>query len=164
VPAAVERQNGKVWLAQVWFAGVHSDVGGSYIENESRLSDIALEWMVGEATGLPEPLIVDHSVLHVWPSATGPQHDEREGTVAGWPGWAVWLLTRIWPREELGWKPWVRKIPRNAPLHPTVLERFRVQGGVRHYDVTQPYRPAGLRLHRDTHTFYEPTSPPPAGT
>nr|WP_271500869.1 DUF2235 domain-containing protein [Bradyrhizobium sp. CCBAU 11357] len=26
------------WLQQVWFAGNHSDVGGSYWENEARLS------------------------------------------------------------------------------------------------------------------------------
>jgi uncharacterized protein (DUF2235 family) len=31
---------------QIWFAGNHADVGGSYPENESRLSDIALQWMV----------------------------------------------------------------------------------------------------------------------
>lgn len=36
------------WLKQVWFAGCHSDVGGSYLEPESRLSDIALGWMVTE--------------------------------------------------------------------------------------------------------------------
>ena len=34
---------------QVWFAGSHSDVGGSYPETESRLSDIALAWMTQEA-------------------------------------------------------------------------------------------------------------------
>ncbi|WP_442869806.1 phospholipase effector Tle1 domain-containing protein [Bradyrhizobium sp. CCBAU 11361] len=30
------------WLRQVWFAGNHSDVGGSYLENEGRLPDISL--------------------------------------------------------------------------------------------------------------------------
>src|SRR6516225_4601020 len=34
---------------QVWFAGVHSDVGGSYPEAESGLSKIALRWMLDEA-------------------------------------------------------------------------------------------------------------------
>jgi hypothetical protein len=28
------------WLDQIWFASVHSDIGGGYSENESRLSDI----------------------------------------------------------------------------------------------------------------------------
>jgi uncharacterized protein (DUF2235 family) len=34
---------------QVWFAGVHSDVGGSYAPDKSGLSQITLEWMLVEA-------------------------------------------------------------------------------------------------------------------
>lgn len=34
-------------VEQVWFAGVHSDVGGFY--KETGLSDIALNWMLGKA-------------------------------------------------------------------------------------------------------------------
>jgi uncharacterized protein (DUF2235 family) len=34
---------------QVWFAGVHSDVGGSYAPEKSGLSQVALEWMLVEA-------------------------------------------------------------------------------------------------------------------
>ena len=36
-------------MKQVWFAGVHCDVGGGYPEAESGLSKTALEWMVEEA-------------------------------------------------------------------------------------------------------------------
>src|SRR5207244_7871192 len=36
-------------IQEVWFAGVHSDVGGSYPEREGQLSQIALRWMVCEA-------------------------------------------------------------------------------------------------------------------
>jgi uncharacterized protein (DUF2235 family) len=35
-------------VRQVWFAGVHSDVGGTY-PDDHQLSDIALAWMVDEA-------------------------------------------------------------------------------------------------------------------
>lgn len=42
------------WLQQIWFSGNHSDIGGSYPENESRLSDIALSWMVQAAVNLPD--------------------------------------------------------------------------------------------------------------
>ena len=35
-------------LSQVWFAGAHADVGGGY--PDTRLSDIALNWMAEEAT------------------------------------------------------------------------------------------------------------------
>ncbi|SRR5258708_2631287 len=36
-------------LKQVWFAGVHCDVGGGYPEPESGLSKFPLEWMLEEA-------------------------------------------------------------------------------------------------------------------
>ncbi len=36
-------------VEEVWFAGVHSDVGGSYPESESQLSKITLQWMLCEA-------------------------------------------------------------------------------------------------------------------
>jgi uncharacterized protein (DUF2235 family) len=34
---------------QMWFAGVHSDVGGGQKEDESQLSKLSLNWMVDEA-------------------------------------------------------------------------------------------------------------------
>lgn len=36
-------------VKQVWFAGVHSDVGGGY--SRADLSDIALDWMIEQAAG-----------------------------------------------------------------------------------------------------------------
>ena len=36
-------------VRQVWFAGVHCDVGGGYVEKESGLSKIPLAWMVRES-------------------------------------------------------------------------------------------------------------------
>jgi len=36
-------------IKQAWFAGAHSDVGGSYPEEQSGLSKLALEWMLCEA-------------------------------------------------------------------------------------------------------------------
>jgi len=41
-------------LVQAWFAGVHSDVGGSYPQLESGLSDITLRWMLSEVGLLPD--------------------------------------------------------------------------------------------------------------
>jgi uncharacterized protein (DUF2235 family) len=37
-------------IKQIWFAGVHSDIGGSYPESQSGLSKVTLEWMLHEAT------------------------------------------------------------------------------------------------------------------
>jgi uncharacterized protein (DUF2235 family) len=46
-------------LQQVWFPGVHCDVGGGYPESESGLSKIALEWMVREAVA--NGLLIDET-------------------------------------------------------------------------------------------------------
>ncbi|WP_081334989.1 phospholipase effector Tle1 domain-containing protein [Bradyrhizobium elkanii] len=42
------------WLQQVWFAGNHSGVGGSYTGNEARLSGISLGWMTHAAENFPD--------------------------------------------------------------------------------------------------------------
>jgi hypothetical protein len=62
-------------MSQVWFAGNHSDVGGSYVENEARLSDVTLHWMIEELNELPYPIYVHDEMLHLYPSPAGPQHD-----------------------------------------------------------------------------------------
>ncbi len=39
-------------LRELWFAGVHADVGGGYPEKKSALGKIALEWMIDETRAL----------------------------------------------------------------------------------------------------------------
>ena len=51
-----EVREGPERLIQLWFAGNHSDIGGSYPEVESRLSDNSLGWMIEQATAIPHPL------------------------------------------------------------------------------------------------------------
>jgi uncharacterized protein (DUF2235 family) len=46
---AQEPPSGPKDLLQVWFPGVHCDIGGGYPEPESGLSKISLEWMIEEA-------------------------------------------------------------------------------------------------------------------
>src|ERR1700716_3257399 len=73
-------------LSQCWFAGNHSDIGGSYPETESRLSDISLQWMLEEILELSHPIkfgpvtVNGEAVartgtagtpLHLYPDATG---------------------------------------------------------------------------------------------
>lgn len=40
---------GKTDVREVWFAGVHADVGGGYLEAEAGLSKIVLKWMIDQA-------------------------------------------------------------------------------------------------------------------
>jgi hypothetical protein len=58
---------GLQWFEQVWFAGNHADIGGGYPENEARLSDIALDWMLKWAKVIPDGLKYDDRVLKLWP-------------------------------------------------------------------------------------------------
>lgn len=131
------RPNEPEWFQQIWFSGCHSDVGGSYPEDESRLSDIALKWMLDAAVSVG--LKFDPSVLKLYPDPKGMQHDE----------------TRRFPFK---WLPKIdRYIPWDAPLHPTVIQRFG-ESQVLQYDLFGPYRPAGLSRHNDTAAFYGATS------
>jgi uncharacterized protein (DUF2235 family) len=39
-------------IEQVWFVGAHADVGGGYAESESRLSDVALQWLMQKVSAV----------------------------------------------------------------------------------------------------------------
>ena len=140
-------------IKQVWFAGSHSDVGGSYPETESRLSDIALAWMLQEARALPTPIMVDHSVLKLFPDSGGPQHDEREVFFSSCPPWLVKVCLWFVPRKTFGWREGHRPVPEDAVLHPTVIERFRRPAVLIHGDI-MPYRPGVLRQHPAVADYY----------
>ena len=126
------------WLIQTWFAGNHSDIGGSYPETESRLSDIALEWMIEQATAIPHPILIDKSKLHLFPDFGGMQHCEVLGLLEKYPGWFPKRWRRSW-----------NEAPRLLDLtleacHPRVRERFDKPFILKH-GVSQPYRPEPLR-------------------
>jgi uncharacterized protein (DUF2235 family) len=119
-PAEIEGET-KPFI-QLWFAGNHSDVGGSYPEVESRLSDITLQWMVQEAESLPHPLLLSGQSLHLYPSPAGLQHDEVAGmsdTIRGPTPVILRWLTKKWT-----WKVRYRDPVDDAPLHKSVPERF----------------------------------------
>ncbi|MFP6584683.1 MAG: DUF2235 domain-containing protein [Candidatus Hydrogenedentota bacterium] len=83
-------------MKQVWFAGMHSDVGGGYEEQE--LSDNALEWMVHEATTAGLLTYSNHKVI-LKPDPDGTMHDSRN-TDAKKSLFAE--LQRTWPNDKLG--------------------------------------------------------------
>lgn len=63
-------------LMQVWFAGVHSDVGGGY--EDHSLGDFAAEWILKEAAkcGLK---VESHLTLALKPAHNARQHNEYKG-------------------------------------------------------------------------------------
>ena len=109
-----ERQTVK----QVWFAGVHSDVGGSYLEK--GLSNVALRWMLRQAenAGMLLKGGWDES-LEPGPRAPTDigmkckdeeaQHESRKG---------FWV---VFPRVK-------RKLPANPIIHQSVFDRMNDDG------------------------------------
>jgi uncharacterized protein (DUF2235 family) len=126
-------KDGLEWFQQVWFSGCHSDVGGSYLEEESRLSDIPLKWMLEAAESVG--LRFDPAVLRLYPDALGMQHDETRR-----------IPFKLFAKID-------REIPADAPLHETVIERVKAKE-VLLYDLFGPYRPEGLRKHSATGGYY----------
>lgn len=134
------------WLKQEWFAGNHSDIGGSYPEDESRLSDIALRWMVDELKSIPTPPLIDERFVQTFPDPLGIQHDEVRTSLELWPRfWPTWL--------KFGWSAKTREIHLEAVLHQSVLVRFAA-ASVPHYDRRAPYRPENLRGQVSTADYY----------
>lgn len=141
---------------QMWFAGVHSDVGGGYPEEDSALSKYSLIWMVEEAVaaGLEiQPRMFKHLARgetigedsqhdYVPPSPIGKIHKSLT-----W-GWKIFEILpkrasrREWKRPSLLglYLPWgePRLIPDSAMIHPSVDDRMKAM---------PEYRPENLAGH-----------------
>jgi uncharacterized protein (DUF2235 family) len=121
-------------IKQVWFAGVHSDVGGSYPESQSGLSKIALEWMLCEALPfglLIDPLKADH-ILGRNPPPPPVAPDPKAATHNSLTFW--WWLLEFLPHtfydpilKKARWRIPLgsrRTIPNGSVLHETVGEKL----------------------------------------
>ncbi|WP_046869047.1 DUF2235 domain-containing protein [Microvirga massiliensis] len=114
-------------IAQVWFAGVHADVGGGYREEISGLSKFSLIWMVEEA--VKAGLIIDRAVydrlawgknlkdiLHIPPTFALPQENMN----------ALWSSLERFPKLDKYKKLYIpnaerRRIPEGALIHESVF-------------------------------------------
>jgi uncharacterized protein (DUF2235 family) len=127
-------------IKEIWFAGVHSDVGGSYPESESQLSKITLQWMVCEAE--PTGLLIDQSrkadILggkSPW-VAPDPLTKNQHESLNKW-----WWIAELWPKiysypvrvegQPEKWKHWIRlnlgrprKILDGVHVHQSVEDRI----------------------------------------
>jgi uncharacterized protein (DUF2235 family) len=149
--------NNKNWKAQdirqVWFAGVHSDVGGGYPEIESGLSKFPLLWMIREAktaglkvnTAMVNYLVLgkprrDSGRTYKAPDAEGDLHKSLKG---------FWWVLEIIPKLAK-WREWSAKralfglylplgeprpIDDDALIHSSALDRR---------DKDPDYRPVNL--------------------
>jgi uncharacterized protein (DUF2235 family) len=140
---------------QAWFAGVHSDVGGSYTESQSGLSKIALRWMVDEArtAGLSldeakvRKVLGETDPAYARPDAAAMLHTSLHG---------AWWALEFFPKRHAVQTPdgkWVkqwelpmakpRRVPANAVIHPSVEERRN-----RVPDYRPANLPPGTAVHR----------------
>jgi len=112
-------------LKAVWFAGVHSDVGGQYADH--RLSDIALGWMADEATAAGLRIDVDRyqKLVGAPPGTPLPVSHAVEGAIHR-HGW-LWFLAG-------GWR--ARTLTAADVLHPSVQQRIDGTAGS-----AEPYQP-----------------------
>ena len=69
--ADAEPQNSK----QVWFSGVHSDIGGGYPEKESGAAKITLQWMIDEAQ--PSGLLFKKTMVNRLVLGKNPRNSQR---------------------------------------------------------------------------------------
>lgn len=123
-------------LREVWFAGVHGDVGGGYPEAESGLAKIALQWMIEQTqpTGLLfRTQTVNELVLgqnpdkaYIPPDPHGNQHNSMT-----W-GWSLLEFIPQWRRDgegQLHGRKLIiplfsrRSIPSGARIHQSVIDR-----------------------------------------
>jgi uncharacterized protein (DUF2235 family) len=122
--------------SQVWFPGVHCDVGGGYKESEAGLSKIALKWMVdqAEAFGLrfqpkakAEIFPLQDTPKAAAPRVTAPQHESLRG---------LWWLAEFIPKRfrdpardfATTWMIHAgrrRYVAEHSQIHVSVLERQR---------------------------------------
>ncbi|TQF33956.1 DUF2235 domain-containing protein [Bradyrhizobium sp. UNPA324] len=156
-------------ILQVWFAGVHSDVGGGYPEAESGESKYPLLWMIAEAEraglnfnpatikqlawGIPRKNSPFQYVAPAFTGKTGVLHDSM---TAGWrlleflPKSATY---REWPERKVLFGFYIpdcepRPIPDGAHVHESVVKRMAVE---------PDYRP--VNLPKDFVTVPMPVGP-----
>jgi uncharacterized protein (DUF2235 family) len=118
-------------IKQVWFPGVHCDVGGGYPEAESGLSKIALQWMIRDAK--EAGLLVDPVRENVQLGGDGKyvKPDPRVAMHDSLKGW--WKLAEYVPKkhydgttEETERRPNLfrpRIIPEGSLIHSSAYER-----------------------------------------
>ena len=102
----VRPKGDKPVLNETWFAGVHSDVGGTF-EDDPRLADISLKWMADGA--IATGLLLKPRTYRKRCTLT-PQHAVGSIHRMGW----VWALTTYRTRT----------IPQGARVHASVRDRI----------------------------------------
>lgn len=139
-------------VKQVWFAGVHADIGGGYEESNSGLSKLTLQWMIEESPDELEFVTQTYNQVvlgkqransphsYAGPDPLAKRHESL--TFAWWP--LEWIPKRAARREWRDRRALLglylpraepRHIPQDATIHPSVVDRQKQD---------ESYRPPNL--------------------
>ncbi len=138
-------------LEQVWFPGVHCDVGGGYPEGRSGLSAIALKWMVGKAEAAGLVLDQDMKATVLPQKSTTAYADPDAGGAPNKSLSGLWWIVEYLPKRykdpaanfATRWmlhagRP--RHVNDHAKVHVSVFERMKL---------VPAYRPKNLPEHTE---------------
>ena len=115
-PLIWDESRGNV-VEQVWFAGVHSNVGGGYPRHE--LSDVAFDWMLERAGYHGLKFVGDErQTIKAHANAHGKMYDSRDG---------VGMYYRYQPRDLAKLCDEYNDPPLKAKLHVSAIERMKHQ-------------------------------------
>jgi uncharacterized protein (DUF2235 family) len=103
----------KTVLNETWFAGVHSDVGGTF-EDDPKLADIALKWM---AEGAMSAGVLLRQRAYRNRCKLTPEHAMGR----------IHRMRRIWALATYR----TRAVPHGARIHASVRDRLEQQPGYR---------------------------------
>ena len=96
-------------VKQIWFPGVHCDVGGGYAEQDSGISKYALKWMIDEAkaAGLLVDPVKEADVLGL---TSGSQYApakpdaKKHESLTGFWNIAEFIPKKHWNSAKQGWE------------------------------------------------------------
>jgi len=156
-PETLRKQGIQQDIVQVWFPGAHSDVGGSYPQNEAAPANETLRWMIGElqehgaqlcqdriemVLGKPTGFLSADSTYQLPDPPENKLHESLHG---------IWRLLQLFPQQYydkdnaiLQWRVPLgrpRSIPNGAIIHHSAERRLRYTA-----EGQDPYRPHNLKL------------------
>ena len=158
-PETLRKQGIQQDIAQVWFPGAHSDVGGSYPQTEAAPANEALRWMIDElkehgaqlcqdridmVLGKPTGTLSADAAYQLPTSSENKLHESLDYR---------WWLLQLFPQQYydkddaiIQWRvPFgrPRSIPNGAIIHHSAERRLRVTAAGQ-----SPYKPRNLQLSK----------------
>lgn len=124
-------------VREVWFAGVHQDVGGGYVEDDAGLSKIPLDWMLGHARDAGLRIVEEEYayVVRGAKDAGGSRRDNKQPDCLAAQHVSLqgpWRVAEALPWRgadaKIRWRPRLnheraRRLPACAVLHRSVVLR-----------------------------------------